>query len=136
MIQKSVIISIIRSILPPIIKEIMRLCLITLSITFGNKDKNITFEDKVEERKYKGKNSLFYFWKLIHSPKRCKLCGHENTSYSIIKNGFKKHCSYFTAETPVVERNYYISKNTRLAVLNKSIDIRSQKICCWILSYH
>ena len=58
MIQKSVIISIIRSILPPIIKEIMRLCLITLSITFGNKDKNITFEDKVEES-IKGK--ILYF---------------------------------------------------------------------------
>ncbi|MVG28173.1 hypothetical protein GO651_13680 [Staphylococcus aureus] len=89
----------------------------------------------------------------MHSPKRCKLCGHENTSYSIIKNGFKKSCltipkvsekpaylilekqrfhckkccSYFTAETSVVERNCYISQNTRLAVLNKSIDIRSQK---------
>ncbi|AVO00978.1 MULTISPECIES: ISL3 family transposase [Staphylococcus] len=125
----------------------------TISITLGIKDKNITFEDKVEERKYKGKNSLFYFGKLIHSPKRCKLCGHENTNFSIIKNGLKKSCltipkvsekpaylilekqrfhckkccSYFTAETPVVERNCYISQNTRLAVLNKSIDIRSQK---------
>ena len=39
----------------------------------------------------------------------------------------KKCCSSFTAETPVVERNCYFSQNTRLAVLNKSIDILSQK---------
>lgn len=64
----------------------------TISITLRIKDKNITFEDKVEERKYKEKNSLFYFGKLIHSPKRCKLCEHKNTNYSIIKNGFKKSC--------------------------------------------
>ncbi len=121
--------------------------------TLGIKDKNITFEDKIEEKKYKGVVSLFYFGQLTYPPERCQLCGCDNVNHTIIKNGFKKSrltiprvsekaaylilkkqryyckkcCSYFTAETSVVARDCFISQNTRLAVLNKTTDIRSQK---------
>ncbi|MCU5747139.1 ISL3 family transposase [Staphylococcus sp. SQ8-PEA] len=121
--------------------------------TLGIKDKNILLEEKVEEKQYKGVVALFYFGKLTYHPERCQLCGLDNMNNSIIKNGFKKSCltiprvsekaaylvlrkqryyckkccSYFTAETSLVERHCFISWNTRLAVLNKAVDLRSQK---------
>ncbi|MFP4921945.1 hypothetical protein [Staphylococcus coagulans] len=43
--------------------------------TLGIKDKNITFEDKIEEKKNKGAVALFYFGQLTYHPERCQLCG-------------------------------------------------------------
>ncbi|MFP4921946.1 transposase [Staphylococcus coagulans] len=54
----------------------------------------------------------------------------EKAAYLILKKQryyCKKCCSYFTAETSIVARDCFISHNTRLAVLNKAADIRSQK---------
>lgn len=124
-----------------------------ISITLGIKDENIYFEDKTEERVYSGRNCLFYFGKLTYTPDICECCGKKNVNHSVIKNGVKKsrltipkvsekpaylilekqrfYCkkcgSYFTAETFAVDRYCHISANSRLAVLDKARDIRSQK---------
>ena len=124
-----------------------------ISTTLGIKDKNIEFSTKIEEKEYKGKTCLFYFGKLTYVPEYCENCGFKNNDHSIIKNGMKnsritipkvserqaylnlkkqrfycKHCcTHFTAETKIVERHCHISDNTRLAVLQKATEIRSQK---------
>lgn len=121
--------------------------------TLGIKDKNIKFEKTVEEKVVKGWNCLFYFGKLTYTPTRCAMCGYENSNKMIIKNGMKKskitlnkmnerpsylildkqrfyckHCeSYFTAETNLVDAYCNISNNTKLAILNKANEIRSEK---------
>ncbi|RZI05786.1 ISL3 family transposase [Staphylococcus condimenti] len=124
-----------------------------ISTTLGIKDKNIEFDTKIEEKEYKGKTCLFYFGKMTYVPEHCENCGFKNIDHSIIKNGMKnsritipkvserqaylnlkkqrfycKHCcTHFTAETKTVERHCHISDNTRLAVLQKATEIRSQK---------
>lgn len=104
--------------------------------TLGIKDKNITFDNKVTEKKIKGQKHLIYYGKLSYTPKGCVNCGTVNHSHAdIVKNGTKastikltninfkpvllklkkqrflcKHCeTTFSAETKLVDRNCFIS---------------------------
>lgn len=124
-----------------------------ISKTLGIKDENIEFQETIDEKVIKGMKSLIYYAKLSYTPKRCINCGYDNENFSIVKNGTKKsrltinkiserpaylvlykqrfHCklcdSYFTAESRCVDRYCFISNNTKLAVINKSTQIRSEK---------
>ena len=54
----------------------------------------------------------------------------ERPSYLILdkQRFYCKHCeSYFTAETNLVDAYCNISNNTKLAILNKANEIRSEK---------
>ncbi|MEC5302656.1 ISL3 family transposase [Staphylococcus shinii] len=116
-------------------------------------DPNVIFDNKLEEIEYKGERFKCYYAKVTYIPDYCESCGVCNTNYSIVKNGFKssritipkvsemnaflilkkqrfycKHCcSYFTAQTNIVDVDRHISNNTRLTILDKATTIRSQK---------
>ncbi|MBI5974814.1 transposase family protein [Staphylococcus canis] len=120
--------------------------------TLNIKDENIQFEEKVEKSKFKGRLSLFYYGELSYTPSHCECCGEENEHHTVIKAGKKqsritlphiselpaylilkkqrfycKACNtYFTAQSPVVDKFCFISKNTKMAILNKATDIRSE----------
>lgn len=102
--------------------------------------------------KYKGILSLFYYGELTYTPSECQCCGKENKNYMVIKTGKKqsritlphiselpayfilkkqrfycKGCGgYFTAQSPIVDQHCFISRNTKMAVLNKATAIRSE----------
>ncbi|QJI70976.1 ISL3 family transposase [Staphylococcus haemolyticus] len=124
----------------------MRLC---VSI----KDKNLNFSDEVIEKKHKGRMSLFYYAELTYQPTHCENCSTKNENFSIVKNGKKtstitllkimempaylelqkqrfycKSCdSHFTAKSNIVDAHCFISNKTKLAVLDKAQEYRSQK---------
>ncbi|ARJ17204.1 transposase [Staphylococcus lugdunensis] len=117
------------------------------------KDKNIIISETITEDKYKGHKSLFFYTTLTYKPSHCDNCLAKNENYSIIKNGKKfstitllrimerpaylklkkqrfycKNCdSYFTAKSEIVDNYCFISNTTKLAVLDKAQDYRSQK---------
>ncbi|MBV6667729.1 transposase family protein, partial [Staphylococcus haemolyticus] len=121
--------------------------------TLRIKDKNINFSDEVIEKKYKGRMSLFYYAELTYQPTYCENCLAKNDNFSIVKNGKKtstitllkimempaylnlqkqrfycKTCdSHFTAKSDIVDDYCFISNKTKLAVLNKAQECRSQK---------
>ncbi|PTG54832.1 hypothetical protein BU692_09930 [Staphylococcus chromogenes] len=81
------------------------------------------------------------------------LCGYKNKDYSIVKNGKKQSCitlnkmnerpaylvlakqrfyckcceSHFTAKTNVVDMYCYIANSTKLAIVDKATEFRSEK---------
>ena len=112
-------------------------------------DANIIFEENcVKEGIRKGKTFKCVTRKLTYEPICCKNCGIKNEDYIISKNGTQmsritlpitgvhptylclkkqrfscKACdSSFTAETPIVKKNPYISKNTNAQVVIKSAE--------------
>lgn len=120
--------------------------------TLNMKDKNIIFSEKLVVKSFKGQMSKFYYGTLVYSVQHCPQCHAENKDYQITKNGKKTsritipkvsecpaylmlskqryHCkicdSYFTAETPEVNAHCFISNNSRSAILDKAVDIRSE----------
>ncbi|MFZ7820269.1 ISL3-like element ISSha1 family transposase [Staphylococcus haemolyticus] len=117
------------------------------------KDKNLNFSDEVIEKKHKGRMSLFYYAELTYQPTHCENCSTKNENFSIVKNGKKtstitllkimempaylelqkqrfycKSCdSHFTAKSNIVDAHCFISNKTKLAVLDKAQEYRSQK---------
>ena len=121
--------------------------------TLNIKDENIKMSNRCEERIIKGVVTKCYFGKLSYIPEGCIHCGERNTNGVIKKNAtcltkiiitkiserpaylilekqrfYCKNCDgYFTAKTNIVNEYSHISNQTRLSVLNKATQIRSQK---------
>ena len=124
-----------------------------ISKTLGIEDPNIFFENNIEEIELKGQKCKYFYAKVSYTPDYCESCGALNTNHTVVKNGFKNSritipkvsemnaflvlkkqrfyckncCSYFTAQTNIVDVDCHISKNTRLTILDKATSIRSQK---------
>ena len=104
------------------------------------KDKNVKWEDTVEEMYFKKKKSLFFFATYTYCPDACPNCGCINHDFSIVKNGtrtsritlnpvsglpaflklrkqcfFCRECSHnFTVDTTSIDdRIGFISKNVK-----------------------
>ena len=117
------------------------------------KDKNIFFDNNFySEGTVNNVTVKFFHGTLTYTPKACYSCGHVFDG-KIIKYGFKtstikipnvsgfntylklkkqryfcKHCnSTFTLETSVVNRNCFISNNTKLAIALNAKDKISEK---------
>ena len=117
------------------------------------KDKNIKWENNVEETYFKKKKSLFFFATYTYCPDACPNCGCVNCNFSIVKNGtrtsritlnqvsglpaflklrkqrfFCLECSHsFTADTTsIVDRNGFISKNVKNKIKVKACDTVSE----------
>ena len=117
------------------------------------KDKNIKWENNVEETYFKKKKSLFFFATYTYCPDACPNCGCVNRNFSIVKNGtrtsritlnqvsglpaflklrkqrfFCLECSHsFTADTTsIVDRNGFISKNVKNEIKVKACDTVSE----------
>src|SRR5690625_309890 len=115
-------------------------------------DENIVFEENcVKEGLFKGKTCKFITGKLTYTPTHCKKCGVKNEDYTIYKNGTQTsritlpisgvHTTYlnlkkqrfickacqssFTAETPIVKKNCFISKHTKTQIAIKSAEALS-----------
>ncbi len=113
------------------------------------KDPNIIFdEDCVKEGTYKGKRCKYIFGKLTYTPTHCVKCGVKNIDFTVYKNGTQlsritlpitginptyillqkqrfmcQACqSSFTAKTPIVQRNCFISQNVKAQVILKSAE--------------
>jgi len=112
-------------------------------------DANIIFEENcVKEGMLNGRACKYITGKLTLDPRHYKHCGIKNEDYTVIKNGIQmsritlpitglhptylclkkqrfscKACdSSFTAETPIVKKNPYISKNTNAQVVIRSAE--------------
>src|SRR5690625_6743198 len=112
-------------------------------------DANIIFaENCVKEGIRKGKTFKYVTGKLTYEPICCKNCGIKNEDYIISKNGTQisritlpttgiyptylhlkkqrflcRECdSSFTAKTPIVKKNCYISEHTNAQVVIKSAE--------------
>ena len=117
------------------------------------KDKNIKWENNVEETYFKKKKSLFFFATYTYCPDACPNCGCVNRNFSIVKNGtrtsritlnqvsglpaflklrkqrfFCLECSHsFTADTTsIVDRNGFISKNVKNKIKVKACETVSE----------
>ena len=132
-----------------------------IRILLDIQDPNIIFEENsIKEGVLKGKPCKYITGKLIHDPRHCKNCGIKSEDYIVIKNGTQmsritlpitgvhptylrlkkqrylcKACnSSFTAETPIVKKNCYISKNTHAQVVIRSAEAQSlisiARDCC------
>jgi len=111
----------------------------------------IVDENCVKEGTYKGKRCKYISGNLSYIPTHCVKCGVKNTDFTVYKNGtqlsritlsitginptyllLKKHrfmcqacqCS-FTAKTPIVQRNCFISQNVKAQVILKSAEAQS-----------
>ena len=51
------------------------------------KDKNVKWENNVDEVYFKKKKSLFFFGTYTYCPNACPNCGCVNRGFSIVKNG-------------------------------------------------
>lgn len=117
-------------------------------------DKHFTFSDDcVTKGDFKGKKCKFIDCTLSYVPKECAHCEAPNVGFSIYKNGTQtsrvtfpmagilptylrirkqrfmcKRCGKsFTAQTPVVERNCFISNYIKAQILTQSGETRSVK---------
>lgn len=117
-------------------------------------DSNVIFEHNFFRMgTFKGKNCKFIKAKLSFTPTHCDACGIENENYIIYKNGTQtsritlpflgmypaylllkkqrfmcKSCQHsFTAQTSVVKRNCYISRNVKSLIAIKATEARSIK---------
>ena len=120
-----------------------------IRILLDIQDPNITFEENcIKEGMLKGRACKYITGKLTLEPRHCKHRGIKNEDYTVIKNGIQmsritlpitglhptylclkkqrfscKACdSSFTAETPIVKKNPYISKNTNALVVIRSAE--------------
>lgn len=102
---------------------------------------------------FKKKTCKYIHAILSYTPSHCKACGVENIDYIIYKNGTQTSritlpfvCMYpaylllkkqrfmcracqntFTAETPIVQKNCYISRNVKTLIVIKAAEARSIK---------
>ena len=60
-----------------------------LEATLQIKDKNIIWDNKVQEKIFKKRKSLFYSATYTHKPEFCTVCGCVNQNNNIVKNGTK-----------------------------------------------
>jgi len=117
-------------------------------------DQNITFlPGCVQLGEYKGKPCKFISGELTYNPTHCEKCGIKNENYIVFKNGkqesritlpmigtsltflklkkqrfFCRECqNSFTAKTPIIEKNCYISKQSKAMIIIKSADAQSIK---------
>lgn len=117
-------------------------------------DKNIIFEDNcVEYTRFKGRKCKFIKGRLTYIPQECMKCQIPNEQYTVYANGtqisritlpmsgvhptylvlkkqrFKcKNCgASFTAETPIVKENCFISNYVKAQILDKSSMAQSIK---------
>ena len=60
-----------------------------LEATLQIKDKNIVWDNKVQEKIFKKRKSLFYSTTYTHKPEFCTVCGCVNQNNNIVKNGTK-----------------------------------------------
>ncbi|UXS68068.1 transposase [Staphylococcus chromogenes] len=123
-----------------------------ISEKIGMKVPNVKIAQCLGIQSFKNVESLFYERTLTYQHKGCECCGEVNINHQIIKIGKKKsriilpniseytaylllkkqrfYCQscaqYFTAETLVVNKYYFISNNSRLAILCKAQDICSE----------
>jgi len=115
-------------------------------------DPDVIFdEDCVKEGTYKGKRCKYIFGKLTYTPTHCVKCGVKKTDFTVYKNGTQlsritlpitginptylllqkqrfmcQACqSSFTAKTPIVQRNCFISQNVKAQVILKSAEAQS-----------
>lgn len=115
-------------------------------------DSNITFEDNcVKDGEFKGIACKYIVGKLSYNATHCKNCGVTNEDYSIYKNGtqtsritlpitgvkrtylylkkqrfYCKSCATsFTAETPIVKRNCFISEHSKAHIVVKAAEAQS-----------
>lgn len=115
-------------------------------------DSNITFEENFFQKgSFKKKQCKYIYGKLSYTPTHCQHCGIKNEKYIIYKNGtqtsritlpfiglypayllLKKQrfmCTAchrsFTAETSVVNKHCYISKNIKTLIVIKAAEARS-----------
>ena len=111
-----------------------------LEATLQIKDKNIIWDNKVQEKIFKKRKSLFYSATYTHKPEFCTVCGCVSQNNNIVKNGTKtsritlcsvsglpaylhlrkqrflcRECgSSFTADTSrIVEKHCHISKRLK-----------------------
>ena len=123
--------------------------------TLGIKDLNINLEDKISEKKIKGRINLIYYGKLTYTPSACENCGViHRSSADIIKNGTKestiklthinfkpvllklkkqrfycKHChSTFMGKTSLVNQHCYISNIIKAAISLELVETQSIKL--------
>ena len=117
-----------------------------LEATLQIKDKNIIWDNKVQEKIFKKRKSLFYSATYTHKPEFCTVCGCVSQNNNIVKNGTKtsritlcsisglpaylnlrkqrflcKECgSSFTADTSrIVEKHCHISKRLKNEIKSK-----------------
>ena len=117
------------------------------------KDKNVKWENNVEEVYFKKKKSLFFFANYTYCPDACPNCGCVNRDFSIVKNGTRtsritlnpvsglpaflklrkqrflcRECSHsFTADTTsIVNLNGFISKNVKNEIKVKACETVSE----------
>ena len=117
-------------------------------------DSNVIFEhDFFQMGTFKGMNCKFIKGKLSYRPTHCDACGIKNQNYMIYKNGTQtsritlpflgmypaylllkkqrfmcKACRHsFTAQTSVVKKNCYISRNVNSLIVIKATEARSIK---------
>ena len=53
------------------------------------KDKNMIWDNKVQEKIFKKRKSLFYSATYTYKPEFCTVCGCVSQNYNIVKNGTK-----------------------------------------------
>ena len=117
-----------------------------LEATLQIKDNNIIWDDRVQEKIFKKRKSLFYSATYTHKPEFCAVCGCVSQNNNIVKNGTKtsritlcsvsglpaylnlrkqrflcRECgSSFTADTNrIVEKHCHISKWLKNEIKNK-----------------
>lgn len=123
-----------------------------IKILLDIQDSNLYFEENcVKEGTYKGKRCKYVTGKLSYTPTSCEVCKASNENYDVYKNGTQlsritlpitgvyptylllkkqrfmcKRCkNSFTAKTPIVKRNCYISENVRSQIIIKSAEAQS-----------
>ena len=77
------------------------------------KDKNVKWENNVEEVYFKKKKSLFFFATYTYCPDACPNCGCVNRDFSIVK-------------TSIVDLNAFISKNVKNEIKVKACETVSK----------
>ena len=117
-----------------------------LEARFQIKDKKIIWDNKVQEKRFKKRKSLFYSATYTHKPEFCTVCGCVSQNNNIVKNGTKtsritlysvsglpaylnlrrqrflcRECgSSFTADTSrIVEKHFHISKRLNNEIKSK-----------------
>ena len=117
-----------------------------LEATLQIKDKNIIWDNNVQEKIFKKRKSLFYSATYTHKPEFCTVCGCVSQNNNIVKNGTKtsritlcsvsglpaylnlrkqrflcRECgSSFTADTSrIVEKHCHISKRLKNEIKSK-----------------
>jgi len=115
-------------------------------------DVNINvYENSVKEGTYKRKRCKYISGKLTYTPTHYVKCGVKNTDFTVYKNGTQlsritlpitginptylllqkerfmcQACqNSFTAKTPIVQRNCFISQNVKAQVILKSIEAQA-----------